>query len=49
MALAFLALNGERVVAADDALVELILGVIDGTMGKADVAVFLRSKAKPRD
>jgi len=48
-ALAFLALNGQRVVASDDALVELILGVVDGTTGKADIAVFFRSKAEVRD
>jgi death-on-curing protein len=49
VALVFLSLNGQRVVASDDALVELILGVVDGTKGKADLAVFFGARAERRD
>jgi death on curing protein len=39
--LAFLRLNGVRVEASDDDLVELVLGVARGRLAKAEVAVFL--------
>jgi death-on-curing protein len=41
-ALVFLRLNGVRIRATNDELVELVLGVAAGTLAKADVAVFLR-------
>ena len=43
--LVFLRLNGVTIQATDDELVELVLGVISGQLGKADVAVFLRQRA----
>lgn len=45
--LTFLRLNGMRVRASDDDLVDLILGVAEGRRSKADVAVFLRKHSKP--
>lgn len=47
VALAFLRLNGERVVATDFELVELVLAVAVGASSKADVAVFLRDHVVP--
>lgn len=44
--LAFLAFNDIHVVATDDELVELILGVASGKTTKADVAVFFREHAR---
>jgi death-on-curing protein len=41
--LAFLRLNGVVVRATDDELVDLVIGVADGSRSKADVAVFLSS------
>ncbi len=40
-ALAFLALNGHRLVAEPDALYELCIGVAAGNASKADAAVFI--------
>jgi death-on-curing protein len=45
--LAFLHLNGIRVRATDDELVDLVIGVTEGRASKADVAVFLREHSKP--
>ncbi len=42
--LAFLRMNGVRTRAHDDELVDLVLGVANGRVAKADVAVFLRSR-----
>jgi death-on-curing protein len=44
--LVFLRLNGVTIRATDDELVELVLGVISGRLGKADAAVFLRQRAR---
>ena len=44
--LAFLRLNGIRVRATDDELVDVI-GVTESRRSKADVAVFFRERAKP--
>jgi death-on-curing protein len=41
--LVFLRLNGHRIRATDDALVNLVLGVAEGQIAKAEVAVFLRA------
>jgi len=40
--LAFLGLNGRRLDAPDDDLTALVLGVAEGRVTKADVAVFVR-------
>lgn len=45
--LAFLRLNGIRIVASDDDLVNLVTGVAGGRCSKADIAVFLRARTKP--
>lgn len=45
--LAFLRLNGVRVRATDDDLVDIVTGVAEGRRSKADVAVFLRERAEP--
>jgi death-on-curing protein len=45
--LAFLRLNGIRVRATDDDLVDIVMGVAEGRRSKADVAVFLRERSKP--
>ena len=45
--LAFLRLNGVRIEATDDELVELVLGTASGDRSKADVAVFLREHSLP--
>jgi death-on-curing protein len=39
--LAFLRLNGLRLVAGEDELVDLILGIATGTVSKAEVSVFI--------
>jgi death-on-curing protein len=44
--LVFLALNGRRVRATDDDLVDLVLGVAKGELGKPDVAVFLKARSR---
>ncbi len=43
--LVFLRLNGFRIVATDDDLVDLVMGAASGTRSKADIAVFLASHA----
>ena len=43
--LAFLHLNGIRVRASDDELVDLVMGVAEGRRSKADVAVFLSDRS----
>ena len=40
--LAFLGLNGRRLEAPDDDLTDLVLGVAEGRVTKAEVAVFVR-------
>ena len=45
-ALVFLRLGGVRVVATDDELVELVLGVVSGETSKADVAVFFEKRGQ---
>lgn len=45
--LAFLRLNGIRVRASDDDLVDLVIGVAEGRRSKADVAVFFAERSKP--
>lgn len=45
VALVFLRLNGLAIAATDDELVALVLGVVDGSRSKADVAVFLAAHA----
>jgi death-on-curing protein len=47
-ALAFLWLNGERLDAGEDELTELVMGVAAGRLGKADAAVFIRTRLRPR-
>lgn len=39
--LAFLRLNGVRIRASEDALVDLVVGTAEGRVSKADIAVFL--------
>lgn len=43
--LVFLRLNGIAIRATDDELVDLVMGVAEGSRSKADVAVFLSSHA----
>jgi death on curing protein len=43
VALAFLAMNDVTIRASDDELVDVVFGVAEGRMSKADVAVFLRA------
>jgi len=45
--LAFLGLNGRRLEAPDDELTDLVLGVAEGRVTKADVAVFGRRHGVP--
>lgn len=47
--LAFLGLNGRRLEAPDDDLTDLVLGVAEGRLTKADVAVFVRRHSRPRN
>ena len=47
-ALVFLDMNGRRVTAGSGELVELLLGVAAGKIGKAEVAVFLDRRTPPR-
>jgi len=47
-ALVFLTLNGVRVRATPAALVQTVLAVAEGKLGKAAVAEFLRHHASPR-
>ena len=46
--LAFLGLNGRRLEAPDDDLTDLVLGVAEGRVTKAEVAVFVRRHVRPR-
>ena len=46
--LAFLRLNGVRIRATDDDLVELVIDVVAGRRSKADVAVFFRERSMSR-
>ena len=46
--LAFLGLNGRRLEAPDDDLTDLVLGVAEGRVTKAEVAVFVRRHSTPR-
>jgi len=46
--LAFLGLNGRRLEAPDDDLTDLVLGVAEGRVTKAEVAVFVRRHGVPR-
>ena len=46
--LAFLGLNGRRLEAPDDDLTDLVLGVAEGRVTKAEVAVFVRRHSRPR-
>jgi death-on-curing protein len=45
-ALAFLRLNGTRIEAPQDDLYDLVIGVAEGNVTKADVAVFFQRHAK---
>jgi death-on-curing protein len=45
--LAFLGLNGRRLEAPDDELTDLVLGVAEGRVTKADAAVFVRRHGVP--
>lgn len=45
--LAFLWLNDHEVVADPDEIADLVLGVADGSVGKAQVAVYLEDRARP--
>ena len=47
-ALIFLGLNGQRLAADSDSLYALVDGVAAGTVGKAEVAVFLRQHCTAR-
>ena len=47
-ALTFLGLNGLLLDAEADALVDLVVGVAAGDVGKAQVAVFLQEHSRPR-
>ena len=47
-ALAFLGLNDVSIEADPDELTELVLGVAAGKVSKAEVAVFLQDRARPR-
>ena len=44
--LVFLRLNGIRIRASDDDLVELVVGVAEGERSKAEVAVFFEERSK---
>lgn len=46
VSLSFLAMNGTRVAATDDDLVQLVLGVAAGSRSKADAAVFFKTHAR---
>ncbi len=45
--LAFLWLNDLEVVADPDEIADLVLGVADGSVGKAQVAVYLEERSRP--
>ena len=46
-ALTFLWLNGYGLDAGDDELTEMVLGVAAGRLGKAEAAVFIRTRLRP--
>lgn len=46
-ALAFLGLNGFRLQASEDEVVELVVAVASGSAGKPELAVFFRAHLKP--
>ena len=46
--LVFLALNGRRLEAPDDALTDLVFGVVEGRVTKAEIAVFVTRHSRPR-
>jgi prophage maintenance system killer protein len=46
--LVFLGLNGVRMDADDDALTDLVVGVADGRVSKAEAAVFVKRHTRPR-
>jgi death-on-curing protein len=45
-ALTFLEMNGEEISADEDAFFDLVIGVADGRVSKAEVAVFFQEHAK---
>jgi death on curing protein len=45
--LAFIWLNDQRLEADDDELVELVMGIAAGRLGKADAAVFISARVHP--
>ncbi len=47
-ALVFLGLNDQRVQAGADALYQLVDGVASGSVGKAEISIFLRRHAESR-
>ena len=47
--LVFLGLNGRRLEAPDGTLTDLVLGVAEGRVTKAEVAVFVRRHGRPRN
>jgi death-on-curing protein len=47
--LAFLGLNGRRLEAPDDDLTDVVLGVAEGRVTKAEVAVFVRRHSHSRN
>ncbi len=46
-ALAFLWMNDLEIEASEDELTDLVLGVAEGRTNKAEVAVFLKTRARP--
>jgi len=46
-ALVFLALNGRRLEADDDDLTDLVMGVAEGRVAKAEAAVFVAARLQP--
>ena len=47
-ALAFLWLNGQGLSAAEDELTELVMGLAEGRVSKAEAAEFIRAHLRPR-
>ena len=45
-AIAFLGLNNKKIRAEEDALYDLVIGVAEGRITKAEVAVFLQENAR---
>ena len=46
--LVFLGLNGLRLEAREDELADQVVAVADGRIGKAEIAVFVKGHARPR-